>query len=254
MQSYSTFLEKQKNPEKIHYLYENLNMSTMRSFMISAVAVAALMMPLSCKQADNTLTSKEKAEGWELLFDGKTLDGWRDFAGTQLTGPWVVENGTIRAEGEGSDASGYIVTDKEYANFDLVWDWKISRGGNSGMLYHVVENRAFPVPYVTGPEYQLIDDENWEEVNGFALEDWQRCAVDYAMYVPDFAKRKLKPAGEWNTSRIIFDRSPSSSMHGVPTGMPARIPASGRTLRSTACPPADIYAFRTTAIPHGSRT
>ncbi|MBR1871849.1 MAG: DUF1080 domain-containing protein [Bacteroidales bacterium] len=177
----------------------------MRSFMISAVAVAALMMPLSCKQADNTLTSKEKAEGWELLFDGKTLDGWRDFAGTQLTGPWVVENGTIRAEGEGSDASGYIVTDKEYANFDLVWDWKISRGGNSGMLYHVVENRAFPVPYVTGPEYQLIDDENWEEVNGFALEDWQRCAVDYAMYVPDFAKRKLKPAGEWNTSRIIFD-------------------------------------------------
>lgn len=170
-----------------------------------AAAAVALLCLGACSEKANQLTSKEKAEGWQLLFDGKTLDGWRDFGGTELTGPWKVEDGCILAEGEGSDASGYIVTDKEYTNFDLKWEWKISRGGNSGMLYHVVENPAFKVPYVTGPEYQLIDDENWEEVNGYPLEQWQRCAVDYAMYVPDFDARKLNPAGEWNSSEIIFD-------------------------------------------------
>ena len=171
--------------------------------MLSALVFS--LAAVSCTDKNNTLTSKEKAEGWQLLFDGKTLDGWRDFGGTALTGPWEVEDGCIRAEGGGSDANGYIVTVREFANFDLKWEWKISRGGNSGMLYHVVEAPQYNVPYVTGPEYQLIDDDNWEEVNGYPLEPWQRCAVDYAMYIPDFETRLLNPAGEWNQSEIIFD-------------------------------------------------
>ena len=68
------------------------------------------------------------------------------------------------------------------------------------MLYHVVENPAFKVPYVTGPEYQLIDDIGFPE----KLEDWQKTAADYAMHLAD-TKKSLKPAGEWNTSRILFD-------------------------------------------------
>ena len=168
---------------------------------ILALAGAAL----SCEQKPNTLTSKEKADGWVLLFDGQTLNGWRDFNGTSLTGPWEVQDGTIWTDGKGDDSNGYIVTDREFANFDLKWEWKIARGGNSGLIYHAVEGTQFNVPYITGPEYQIIDDDNWEEVNGFALEPWQRCAVDYAMYVPDFETRILKPAGEWNQSEIIFD-------------------------------------------------
>ena len=170
-------------------------------FFILALAGAVL----SCEQKPNTLTSKEKAEGWVLLFDGQTLNGWRDFNGTSLTGPWEVQDGTIWTDGEGDDGNGYIVTDREFANFDLKWEWKIARGGNSGLIYHVVEGPQFNVPYITGPEYQIIDDDNWEEVNGYPLEPWQRCAVDYAMYVPDFETRILKPAGEWNQSEIIFD-------------------------------------------------
>ena len=170
-------------------------------FFILALAGAVL----SCEQKPNTLTSKEKADGWELLFDGQTLNGWRDFNGTSLTGPWEVQDGTIWTDGEGDDGNGYIVTDREFANFHLKWEWKIARGGNSGLIYHVVEGPRFNVPYITGPEYQIIDDDNWEEVNGYPLEPWQRCAVDYAMYVPDFETRILKPAGEWNQSEIIFD-------------------------------------------------
>ena len=174
-------------------------------YWTGATLLAALTL-VSCAPKQNTLTSAEKADGWQLLFDGNTLDGWRDYNGEALTGPWTVVDGTIFAEGEGSDANGYIVTDKEFTNFDLKWEWKISKGGNSGMMYHVVERPNFPVPYITGPEYQLIDDENFTEMNdGYVLEPWQRCAVDYAMYVPDFETRDLKPAGEWNESEIIFD-------------------------------------------------
>jgi hypothetical protein len=175
-------------------------------FLFGAMAAAAVAF-VSCGGAKpNELTAEEQQDGWQLLFDGQTLNGWRDYNGTELTGPWTVVDGAIEAEGKGGDASGYIVTDKEYANFDLKWEWKISKGGNSGMLYHVVERPDFKVPYITGPEYQLIDDENYAEMNdGYQLEDWQRCGVDYAMYVPDLEARNMKPAGEWNQSEIIFD-------------------------------------------------
>ena len=130
----------------------------------TGVSLLAAMVAVSCAPKQNTLTSKEKAEGWQLLFDGTTLNGWRDYNGEALTGPWAVVDGAIQAEGEGSDANGYIVTDKEFTNFDLKWEWKISKGGNSGMMYHVVERPKFSVPYVTGPEYQLIDDDNFTEM------------------------------------------------------------------------------------------
>lgn len=172
-----------------------------KGLLLTCSMALAFLMSSCAEKPQNVLTDAEKAEGWELLFDGKTLNGWRDYNGTSLTGPWEVVDGTIQADGKGDDANGYIVTDKQYENFELSWDWKISQGGNSGMLYHVVERPQFAVPYVTGPEYQLIDDENFAE----PLEDWQRCGVDYAMYLPDFSTIKVKPAGEWNNSKIIFD-------------------------------------------------
>lgn len=168
----------------------------------SLLAISAVSFSLfSCTTEQNTLTQDEIADGWQLLFDGKTLNGWRDYNGTALTEPWHVVDGCIQAKGDGSDASGYIVTDKEYENFELSWDWKLSKGGNSGMLYHVVERPQFKVPYVTGPEYQLIDEPNFPE----PLEEWQKLGVDYAMYLPDQSKMKVNPQGEWNNSKIVFD-------------------------------------------------
>lgn len=164
--------------------------------------LVSLGLMVSCqKQAHNTLSLEEQQDGWTLLFDGETLDGWRDYNGTTLNEPWHVVDGSIQAKGEGDDGSGYIVTDNEYDNFELSWDWKLSKGGNSGMLYHVVERPQYKVPYVTGPEYQLIDEANFPE----KLEDWQKLGVDYAMYLPDSTKMKVNPAGEWNNSRIVFD-------------------------------------------------
>jgi hypothetical protein len=180
-------------------------MESVKGKLVKPVFVALSVMLsglfFSCVESkQNTLTPEEIADGWQLLFDGQTLNGWRDYNGTTLATPWHVVEGCIQAKGEGSDASGYIVTDKQYENFILSWDFKLSEGGNSGMLYHVVERPQFAVPYVTGPEYQLIDDENFE-----GLEPWQKMGVDYAMYTPDAGKMKVNPAGQWNTARIVFD-------------------------------------------------
>ena len=160
----------------------------------------------ACAPQQNVLTKEEIADGWQLLFDGKTLDQWKDYNGEELTMPWHVVDGCIQAKGDGSDLAGYIVTKKQYENFILDWDWKLSHGGNSGMIYHVVEDPYFKVPYVTGPEYQLIDNEGWEEVNApNKLEEWQKLGVDYAMHLPDPDSLFVNPQGEWNSSRIVFD-------------------------------------------------
>ena len=168
---------------------------------VSLFVLAVCILMSACQSKHNILTEAEKAAGWELLFDGQTLNGWHDYNGTGHNAPWVVENGTLAALGEGSDSTGYIVTSKQYENFEFVFDWKIAKGGNSGVLYHVVESPAFATPYLTGPEFQVVDNVGFPN----KLQDWQQACADYAMYVADLAKTKLKPAEQWNTSKILFD-------------------------------------------------
>ncbi len=167
---------------------------------ITIFLLLTLVLSTGCNRNVNKLTKEEKAEGWQLLFDGTSLEQWKRY-NADGTGTWSAEKGCLTADGTGSDSTGYIITVKEYENFDLKFDWKIDVAGNSGVLYHVLESDRFRTPYLTGPEYQLIDDDGFPE----KLEEWQKTGADYAMYLPDSTKKKLKAAGEWNTSRIIFD-------------------------------------------------
>lgn len=171
--------------------------------LVGLIILFSGLMLSACNQNNNVLTEQELKDGWTLLFNGNNLEGWRDFKGEsgKITAPWTVENGLLASLGTGSDSTGYIVTEKEYGNFIVDFDWKIQEGGNSGFLYHVVERPEYKVPYITGPEYQLLDD------LGFAspLEPWQKLGADYAMYVPDSTKKEVRKAGEWNNSRIVFD-------------------------------------------------
>lgn len=170
-------------------------------FILAIAAVVAV----SCGPKDNTLTKAEIEDGWTLLFDGNDLSQWKDYNGTELTNGWKAVNGCMQASGGGSDESGYVVTKKKYADFILSWDWKLTEGGNSGMLYHVIEAPYFAVPYVTGPEYQLIDSEGWDAQHDEKLEAWQKIGTDYAMHLPDLEKMKVNPVGKWNTSKLVFD-------------------------------------------------
>lgn len=191
---------------------------------IAAVALAASVIGFSCSTKetnvadeildevdevlveDNELSGAEKADGWMLLFDGESMDGWRAFNGTELPDTWVVEDGAMKALGAGGDIGGDIVFGPmEFEEFELEFTWKIEEGGNSGVMYHVVEDPKYKAPYETGPEYQVIDQLGFPD----PLERWQSLAADYAMYEPDFEGVVL-PAGEWNTSRIVFSNEKAS--------------------------------------------
>ncbi len=153
----------------------------------------------------NTLSEEEKASGWELLFDGSTLDGWKRYNSDTIGPLWSVKDSTIMCNGEGlgegSKASGgSLMTIKQYGNFELSLEWKLSPNGNSGILYHVVEKPELKHDYESGPECQVLDDE------GYAgkITDAQRAGSNYDMF-PASADRKLNPPGQWNSVRIIYN-------------------------------------------------
>jgi len=138
----------------------------------------------------------------ESLFDGESLAGWHAFNKPGEIENWTIIDGAMVCLGAAEgDTGGDIVSDKEYENFELRWDWKIDKGGNSGVMYHVIEDDKYKAPWETGPEYQLVDDISYP----VKLETWQLTGGDYAMNPPSDNK-KLNPVGEWNSSRIIFDK------------------------------------------------
>ena len=139
----------------------------------------------------NTLSPQEQAGGWKLLFDGKTTDGWRGYGKKTIPAGWKVVDGALCRV----TASGDIVTVEKYANFELVLDWKIAPGGNSGILYRVSEDT--PAPYWTGPEYQLLDDAH----HRVRWDDLSATGSAYAIYPP--TKDACKPVGQWNTAKIV---------------------------------------------------
>jgi hypothetical protein len=148
------------------------------------------------------VSNTEPAKGeWVSLFDGKTFKGWHGFNKTGEIKNWMIEDSALICLGAAKDAhGGDIVTDSTFENFELAWDWKVTKGANSGVMYHVIEDKKYQAPYETGPEYQVIDDIGFPD----KLEEWQKAGADYAM-TPANNKKKLKPVGEWNSSRLIYD-------------------------------------------------
>ncbi len=146
----------------------------------------------------NVLTPAEEKEGWQLLFNGKDLTGWKGYNLDTVPDNWSVEEGCLVCLGKGSDLRGDLITVDEFGDFDLKLEWKLSPGGNSGIFYRVVEDPRYKTPYVTGPEYQLIDQLGWK---GEKLADWQTTGAAYAVYPPQ--NPKIKPALEWNTAEIV---------------------------------------------------
>lgn len=137
----------------------------------------------------NTLTDAEKAAGWKLLFDGKTTTGWRNYKKESIGPGWKVEEGKLVRAANGA---GDIVTTDQYDSFELTLDYNISKGGNSGLMYHVLETEG--APWMTGPEIQIQDNKDGH--------DPQKAGWLYQLYSSE--KDATKPAGEWNTLRILI--------------------------------------------------
>jgi len=158
------------------------------------------LMPAYSQEHNNVLTAEELAEGWELLFNGKNLDGWKFFQGGEVNRGWHVTDGILNNSGIGSDHGGDIITIKQFEDFELYLEWKIAPKSNSGIFYRVQEGDTKKI-YETGPEYQLLDDKGWPT----KLKDSQYSGANYAMHAPVGAE--VKPLDQWNTARIIVKGS-----------------------------------------------
>jgi hypothetical protein len=174
----------------------------MKKTILPFILILLLVMTafVDKKGSANRLTSGEKKQGWKLLFNGKSLDGWRTYQ-NKKSDSWSVINGTIYCKGSTNDKSDMradLITEDQFDNFDFSVDWKISPGGNSGIIY--LCNEQEKTAYLTGPEYQIIDDKGFPQ----KLEDWQKTGANYAMDAAPAAA--TKPVGEWNNTRIVVNK------------------------------------------------
>ncbi len=151
---------------------------------ISAFAIPALA-------ADNTLTPAEKKAGWTLLFDGKTTVGWRGFKQAQIGPGWKVEHGVLFPDPK---VAKDIVTQADYASFEMTFDWRISAKGNSGVMFHVIS--VGEETYESGPEYQILDNARGEP-------PLERAGGLFALVAPSMDM--TRPVGDWNSARLIVD-------------------------------------------------
>jgi hypothetical protein len=140
-----------------------------------------------------TVSNAGTLGAWRTLFDGKTLSAWRGYKAQDVPAGWRVVDGVIVKE-KGADD---IMTRDQFANFELDLDWKIDKGGNSGIFYHGTEE--YDHIYWSGPEYQLLDDANAPDGKNRLTS----AAAAYALYAPPAGV--VKPADEWNTTRIIVN-------------------------------------------------
>ncbi|HEX2969590.1 MAG TPA: DUF1080 domain-containing protein [Bacteroidales bacterium] len=185
-----------------------------RNLFIVAVVFAAILIAIPAS-GQNKLTSKEKKDGWVLLFNGKDFTGWRQVNGTGMPKNWVIEDNAMKVftgEGKkpGSGADGDIIYgEKKFKNFELSVDWKASKMANSGIFYNVREVPGQPI-YYASPEVQVLD--NVDATDNKI--DSHLAGSLYDMLPAD--PKTVKPAGEWNTIVIkLQDGKVTHTQNGV---------------------------------------
>jgi hypothetical protein len=168
------------------------------------------------KTSDNQLSKKEAKKGWVLLFDGKTTDGWRGFGGAVVPAVWSVQNGTLTCRGikmdnPKPDEKGFIISDRQYSNFHLKVDWKISPAGNSGIFY-LAQEEGYNSIVQNAPEMQILDNQLAHDAT--KGKNGNRQAGSLYDLIPA-NPQNAKPVDEWNTSEIIVkDRKVTHIQNG----------------------------------------
>jgi len=172
-------------------------MKNLTGVILLTISLALISCSSTKKTEINTLSKKEIKQGWQLLFDGKTMENWKTFNGGEVTG-WKIIDGVLQNSGGGSDHGGDIITKKQFQNFELSLEWKIAAKSNSGIFYHVQEGVVDAI-YQSGPEYQLLSDENWPT----KIHADQYSGANYAMQAP--VNAKVVPLNEWNKTKILVN-------------------------------------------------
>lgn len=180
----------------------------MKLFPVLACAIMLFSFSSPAQVKDKT---KPDSTGWIKLFDGKTMKGWHKYGNLPVGSAWKASDGILYLDAttfynstpsKKADykilGGGNIVTDEEYENFHLKLDWKISMGGNSGVMFYVIEDTVkFKEPYMTGPEMQVLDNDGHEDGKLFR----HRAGDLYDLI--NSTKESVKPVGEWNLAEIV---------------------------------------------------
>lgn len=195
------------------FSYFNVN----KSFHVVLVVIA-IMDISSCSSSNNKTshtsagTTEQKDTGWIFLFDGKTTSGWHSYGKDSAGKAWKAKDGalyldaSVKKDWQTQDG-GDIVTKDEFENFDLKLDWKISEGGNSGIMIYVHEDTSkYKYSWESGPEFQVADNEKNEDGKVYKSR-----AGDLYELVPSTSQQFVKPAGQWNSVEIISDRGKMDS-------------------------------------------
>lgn len=165
------------------------------------LSIVVLLVPLPAwaaaagEQDPNSLTADEQQAGWRLLFDGRTTDGWRGYRATEVPASWRVENGSLLSRRTAGESHGDLVTVDQFGDFELMWEWKMAPGGNSGVIYRATEEQNSV--WETGPEYQVLDNQG--HLDG--LNPLASAGACYSVFAP--ARDATRPLGQWNRSRIV---------------------------------------------------
>ncbi len=142
------------------------------------------------------LTPWVQAADWIVLFDGNSTAAWREYRKPEFPAKgWEVVDGTLHVKAGGG--AGDLVTRQQFQDFDLEFEWKVSPGANSGVMYHVSEK--FDAPWHTGPEYQVLDDSKHAD----GKNPKTSASALYAL-VASSSEKALRPVGEWNSARIVL--------------------------------------------------
>lgn len=173
------------------------------------VGIIMLLLIFSCKEEKKETKEEAVAEigplenDWEVLFDGSSLDQWKEFKSDSISAVWSIEGDALvyTPPADGAENKNHdLVTRKAYTDFVLSLEWKISEGGNSGVFWGVKEDSVYNTGYQTGPEIQILDNEKHPDAKAGTT---HQTAALYDMVAP--AKDVTKPVGEWNTMVIAID-------------------------------------------------
>lgn len=165
------------------------------NFTLKTSILFALVALLGSFAGAQEKTATQDDDGTEVLFDGTDLSQWRGYGDEKVGAGWKIVDGTLMFDGE--SGGGDIVTKESYDNFELTFEWKVSKAANSGIMYRV--SLGDPAPYFSGPEFQILDD----SAHGDGKNELTSAGALYAMYAPQ--GKSLKEVGQWNTAKIVLN-------------------------------------------------
>lgn len=158
----------------------------------SGVSIALVLgVATISAQQPNVLSAAETSGGWQLLFDGTTLNGWRGFKSAEPPAGWQAADGAIVRVG----GPGDLMTAEQYGDFELRLEWQIVAGGNSGIMFHVTGDGA--QTYETGPEFQVLHNAGHAD----GKNPLTSAGSNYAVLAP--VRDVTRPVGEWNEIRLL---------------------------------------------------